>query len=112
MLAPPFGDKVGFLSDMIRLYHSTNQNFFRIFWNFLIGRMMWHCMAQQGLFKPCLRLGFRDSAQYPEKMRFPSTSLYLLYSSLSPLHVQRVGHPSGKDPRRGDAWNKKATGHL
>ena len=63
--------------------------------------MMWHCMTQQGLFKPCLRLGFRVSAQYPTKIWNPSTSPCTLYSSPSPLHVQEVGHPSGACPRHG-----------
>ena len=63
--------------------------------------MMWHCMAQQGLFKPCLCLGFRESAQHLAKMRFPSTSPCPLCSSPSPLHIQGVGHPSDACPRRG-----------
>ena len=86
---------------MIRWYHSTNQIFFRINWNFLIGRMMWHCMAQQGLFKFCLRLGFRESAQSLVIAWYPLISSCPLWSSLSPLHVQEVGHPSGACPRHG-----------
>ena len=69
--------------------------------------MMWHSMAQKGLFKPCLRLGLRESAQYPTKNVKLSTSLHPLYFSPSPLHVQEVGHSSGKGTMHGDAWNRR-----
>ena len=101
-----------FLSDMIRWYHSTNQNFFRINWNFLIDRMMWHCMVQQGLFKPCLHLGFWESAQSPAKAWYPSTFPFPLWSTLSPLHVQEVGHPSGACPRCGGSLIRRLQGFI
>ena len=59
--------------------------------------MMRHCAAQQGLYKPCLRLGFNDSAAYPAKASHPPL-LHILLGSLSPLFMpKRLGIHLVKD---------------
>ena len=100
-LAPPwlslsnvganFGERVGFLSDVIRWHHSTNQNFFRIYWNFLIGWMMWHCAAYRVYINPAAhRVSWKKLfyAQNP-KIIVSSSLLYILPTLLPPLFMSK-----------------------
>ena len=95
-LAPPWfgtnlGERVRFLSDVIKWYHSTNQNFSKIYWNFLIGWMMWHCTANRfyiNLATP--RVSWKKLFYAKNSIAAtPSPLLYILPTLLPPLFTSK-----------------------
>ena len=118
-LAPPwlslsnvganFGERVGFLSDVIRWHHSTNQNFFRIYWNFLIGWMMWHCAAYRVYINPAAhRVSWKKLfyAQNPIAAT-PSPLFHILSTLLSPLFTSKIWTFIWHRCKAWCAWNRR-----
>ena len=85
------GERVELLSNVIWWHHSTNQNFFKIYWNFLIGWMMWHCTAYRVYINPAAPKVSWKKLLHAQNLiaATPSPLLYILTALLPPLFMSK-----------------------